>query len=179
MSYACLSLSDVLCDCALHSLVFHPVLPAVTQRSETVGCLQGKILKASRFPPGAPSRIKNISQHLPQPLGLSSYHRERWWWVWGGLFLPSLLFTLVQTVNTPRACSHQARCWNHPPRVFWLQLPSADCTARRIQESRGRLSLPANYRLRNMELGYPLMAIVRMITTLTCFLRALVLVAQG
>lgn len=64
MSYACLSLSDVLCDCALHSLVFHPVLPAVTQRSETVGCLQGKILKASRFPPGAPSRIK---KHLTTP----------------------------------------------------------------------------------------------------------------
>lgn len=59
--------------------------------------------------------------------------------------------------------------------VFWLQLPSADCTSRRIQESGGRLNLPANYRLRNMELGYPLMATVRM----TCFLRALVLMAQG
>lgn len=177
MSYACLSLSDVLCDCALHSLVFHPVLPAVTQRSETVGCLQGKILKASRFPPGAPSRIK---KHLTTPPPTLIFLPQREVVVsLGGAFSPSLSFTLVQTVNTPRACSHQSRCWNHPPRVFWLQLPSADCTARRIQESRGRLSLPANYRLRNMELGYPLMAIVRMITTLTCFLRALVLVAQG
>lgn len=85
MSYACLSLSDVLCDCALHSLVFHPVLPAVTQRSETVGCLQGKILKASRFPPGAPSRIK---KHLttPPPTLIFLPQREVVVSLGGGLF---------------------------------------------------------------------------------------------
>lgn len=173
----------MLCDCALHSLVFHPVLPAVTQRSETVGCLQGKILKASRFPPGAPSRIKKASHNTsPNPYlptterGGGEFGGEE-----GGAWLfrhhfhshSSKRSTLFELVRTRRGAEITLL------RVFWLQLPSADCTSRRIQESRGRLSLPANYRLRKMELGYPLMAIVRMITTLTCFLRALVLVAQG